>query len=150
MAEHHAPKQIVPKSLGDYLEVMSKVVFQAGISWKVVESKWTDIRQAFRGFDAAAVAAITPSGLDKLVEDTRVIRNRRKLEAIVGNARRMIELDRQHKGFQKFLRSQTNFAETVKDLRKQFKFLGDMGCYHFLYVVGEKVPPYEEWSAGRG
>ena len=34
-----APTQIEIKSLGDYLEVMSKAVFQTGISWKVVESK---------------------------------------------------------------------------------------------------------------
>ena len=40
--------------------------------------------------------------------------------------------------------------EYVKDLRKQFKFLGEMGAYHFLWVVGEEVPPYEEWSARRG
>jgi hypothetical protein len=33
----------------------------------------------------------------------------------------------------------------VKDLRKQFKFVGDMGAYHFLWIVSEEVPPYEEW-----
>jgi len=32
-----APKQITPRSLGDYLEVMSKVVMQSGISWAIVE-----------------------------------------------------------------------------------------------------------------
>ena len=36
----HAPKQIKPKQLADYLEVMSKAAFQAGISWQVVETKW--------------------------------------------------------------------------------------------------------------
>ena len=33
-------QRIKPKSLGDYLEVMTKAVFQTGISWKVVENKW--------------------------------------------------------------------------------------------------------------
>jgi hypothetical protein len=35
----------------------------------------------------------------------------------------------------------------VKDLRKRFKFLGEMGCYYYLHVVGEEVPPHEEWMA---
>ena len=37
--EHHAPEQIEPKRAGDYLEVMSKAIFQAGMSWKVVDRK---------------------------------------------------------------------------------------------------------------
>jgi hypothetical protein len=38
----------------------------------------------------------------------------------------------------------------VKDLRKNFKFLGDAGAYYFLYVVGEKVPEYNEWCKQHG
>ena len=150
MAERHAPERIVPKSLGDYLEVMSRSVFQTGISWRVVDSKWPGIHEAFKGFDAETVAGFTEPDLDALTQDTRVIRNRRKIDAIVSNARRMVELDGTHGGFQSYLRSHDTFDDTVKDLRKQFKFLGDMGCYHFLYVVGEEVPAYEEWSAQRG
>lgn len=41
------------------------------------------------------------------------------------------------------------FEGTVKALRKDFKFLGESGCYFFLWVVKEPVPPYEEWSAER-
>ena len=86
----NAPEQIQPKGPGDYLEIMSKAVFQSGISWKVVNSKWADIREALRGFDPVAVANITPMDLDELTADKRVIRNRRKLEAIVENARRIL------------------------------------------------------------
>ncbi len=150
MAQHHAPERIVPQSLGDYLDVMSRSIFQAGISWRVVDAKWPGIQEAFHGFEAETVAAIAEPELDELSADTRVIRNRRKLEAIVGNAQRMLELEKGHGTFQKYLRSHGSFDDTVKDLRKQFKFLGEMGCYHFLYVVGEEVPPYEEWSARRG
>ena len=142
-----APAQIKPQSLGDYLEVMSKSVFQTGISWKVVENKWPGIKEAFRGFDAQAVASLTPDELDALTKDARVIRNRRKLEAIVGNAARIIELDAKHGTFRDYLGSHEGFDATVADLRKQFKFLGDTGSYVFLYVVGEKVPPHEEWMA---
>jgi hypothetical protein len=38
----------------------------------------------------------------------------------------------------------------VKDLRKRFKFMGDSGCFIFLYVVGEPVPSYDDWCASRG
>ncbi len=144
------PERIQPQSLADYLDVMSKSVFQTGISWRVVDAKWPGTREVFRGFDPVAISRLTGAELERLAEDKRIIRNRRKIEAIVGNARRMLELDEEHKGFQNYLRSRGGFVELVKDLRKQFKFLGDTGAYHFLWVVGEEVPSYEEWCALRG
>ena len=137
MAERGAPERIDPQSLSDYLEVMTKSVFQSGISWRVVESKWPGIREAFKGFDAKSVASLTPFDLDELAQDKRVIRNRRKLEAIAENARRMVELEEAHGGLRNYLRSHGGFDATVRDLRKQFKFMGEMGCYYFLYVVGD-------------
>ena len=65
------------------------------------------------------------------------------------NAHRIIDLDDEHGNFQGYLRSHGDFNETVKDLRAQFKFLGETGCYHFLYVVGEEVPPHDEWAKAR-
>ena len=145
----HVPERIEPKGLADYLETMSKSVFQTGMSWRVVDSKWPDIREAMRGFDPDTIAKFGEMELEELANDKRVIRNRRKLRAIVDNARQMIDLDAKHGSFRDYLRSHDNFDETVKDLRKQFRFLGDMGCYHFLWVANEEVPPYEEWQASR-
>ena len=145
----HVPERIEPKGLADYLETMSKSVFQTGMSWRVVDSKWPDIREAMRGFDPDTIAKFGEMELEELANDKRVIRNRRKLQAIVDNARQMIDLDAKHGSFREYLRSHDNFDETVKDLRKQFRFLGDMGCYHFLWVANEEVPPYEEWQASR-
>jgi len=150
MAEHRAPEKIQPSSLADYIEVMSKAVFQSGISWKVVEAKWPGIREAFRKFDPSAIVALTPEDLDAITADPRVIRNRRKIEATVDNAGAMLELERQHGTFRSYLRSHGGFEETVKDMRKRFKFLGDMGAYYFLWVVNEEVPSYEDWCASRG
>jgi DNA-3-methyladenine glycosylase I len=90
---------------------------------------------------------MTPSEIDGLTEDTRVIRNRRKLEAVVSNAQTLLQLEAEFSGFQTYLRSHEDFPSLVKDLRKQFKFLGEMGCYYYLYVVGEEVPPHDEWQA---
>lgn len=140
-----APKRIQPKSLADYLEAMSKSVFQTGISWKVVDAKWLGTRNAFRGFDPEVVAQLSLQDIDALAQDTRIIRNRRKIEAIVSNARRMVELDREYGGFRNYLRSHGSFQELLKDLKKQFRFLGDTGSYVFLWMVGEEVPPHEHW-----
>ena len=150
MAEHRAPEKIQPRTLADYLEVMSKAVFQTGISWRVVENKWPGIREAFRKFDPSAIVALTPEDLDAITADPRVIRNRRKIEATVENARAMLELEREHGTFPAYLRSHGGFEGTVADLRKRFKFLGDMGAYYFLWVVNEEVPSYEDWCASRG
>ena len=147
MPEMEAPDRITPQGPGDYLEIMSKVVFQSGMSYKIIESKWLGTREAFHDFNADRVARITPSEIDQLTEDIRVIRNRRKLEAVVANAQKLLELDTEFNGFQKYLRSHEDFVSLVKDLRKQFKFLGEMGCYYYLYVVGEEVPDHEDWQA---
>ncbi len=144
------PKRIQPTSLADYLAVMSKAIFQAGISWRVVESKWPGIREAFRGFDPVAISKLTVAELDELAEDKRIIRNRRKIAAIVSNAQRMLELNKSFGNFRNYLRSHSSFEELLKDLHKQFKFLGDTGSYYFLWVVGEKVPPHEQFLASRG
>ena len=86
---------------------------------------------------------------ENLADDTRVIRNRRKLQAITDNARRMIEIDEEFGTFQKYLRSHDSFWDLVRDFRKQFQFLGDMGAYYWLYVVGEEVPPHDQFEAER-
>ena len=88
---------------------------------------------------------MNPTDVDRLTEDTRVIRNRRKLEAVVSNAEKILELDAEFSGFQKYLRSHADFPGLVKDLRKQFKFLGRWAATTTLYVVGEEVPEHEEW-----
>jgi DNA-3-methyladenine glycosylase I len=147
---HHAPEQIVPQRTGDYLEVMSKAVLQTGISWQVVNNKWPGIHDAFRNFDHRKVASLTEAEIAELCADPRVIRNRRKIEAIVDNARVMLDLEEKHGSFKNYLRSHGEFDEVVADLRKRFKFLGEMGAFYFLYVVGEEVPAYEDWCQSRG
>jgi DNA-3-methyladenine glycosylase I len=147
MSPQKPPEQIEPKNLGDYLEVMSKAVFQSGMSWKVVESKWDTIREAFDEFDIKKVAAMDEHDLDQLVEDPRVIRNYRKLAAIVENARKMLALEQEHGSFKAYLRSRDDFDKTLKMIKRDFKFMGDFGGYYFLYVVGEQVPPHEQFEA---
>src|SRR5262249_42193990 len=141
------PKRARPRDLAGYLEAITHAVFQGGISWRVVDAKWEGIREAFAGSDPKKVADLDVNDIDKLMADPRVIRNRAKLEGTVDNAQTLLELDAEHGSFRKYLRSQGGFAETVADLKRQFRFMGDTGAYYFLYVVGEEVPPHEKWSA---
>lgn len=145
--EYGAPPQVTPKRLADYLEVMSKSVMQTGISWAVVEKKWPELREAFHGFDPERLLALSEREVEALLADPRIIRNRTKVNAILHNAARMLELERQHGTFRKYLRSKPDYWDRAKMLGKDFKFMGDMGAFHFLYVVKEQVPSYEEWRA---
>lgn len=145
-----APNQIKPKGLADYLEVMTKAVFQSGMSWSVIEAKWDGFQKAFKGFDPKEIARFAPDDVDRLAQDPGIIRNRKKIEATIDNAVEMQALAEEHGGdFRKYLRSHGSFEETVADLRRHFRFLGDFGAYYFLYVVGEQVPPHDEWRASR-
>jgi 3-methyladenine DNA glycosylase Tag len=147
MPTGNPPEKIKPRSLDDYLDVMSKAVFQSGISWKVVEAKWPGTREAFHNFNVAEVSAFDDQEIDALTQDTRVIRNYRKLNAVVSNAQKMLALDQEYDGFKNYLRVHGNFDATLNAIRKDFKFMGPTGIYYFLYVVGEPVPPHGEFEA---
>jgi DNA-3-methyladenine glycosylase I len=143
----HAPTKIEPKRLADYLEVMSRSVFEPGLNWSVVEAKWPAIRAAFAAFDPLAVAGFTPEDVERLMGDAGIIRNRKKIEAVIHNAGEVLNAEREHGTFRGYLSAAGSFESTVADMRKRFKFIGEMGAYHFLYVVGEPVPDHEEWLA---
>jgi len=145
-----APEKVRPRGLADYLDVMTRAVFQSGMSWRVVEAKWDGFRRAFRDFDPDWVAGLGEEDVERLASDKAIVRNRRKIEATIENAATMLELESEHGGFKDYLRSHGGFEETAADLVRRFKFLGDTGAYYFLYVVGEKVPSHEEWRASRG
>src|SRR5690348_10800477 len=70
-------------------EALTLGVFQAGLSWEIVFGKRDAFQKAFRGFDVAKIARMTPRDVNRLVEDTSIIRNRAKIEATINNARAM-------------------------------------------------------------
>ena len=61
----------------------------------------------------------------------------------------MIDKINQYGDFKTYLGSFDDFESTVKELRKSFKWLGDLGTYYFLWVVSEPVPSYEDWCKSR-
>ena len=120
-----APEQVIPQSLNDYLEVMTKAVFQSGMSWKVVNTKWPGFQVCFHGFDVAKVAAMDESAIDTLAADAAIIRNRRKIAATVHNAQRLIELEEEYRGdIRNYLRSHGDFYSILKDVRQTVQVHG--------------------------
>ena len=79
----HEPDRINPSKLNDYLEVMTKSAFQSGMSWKIIEAKWSGFQEVFDGFDPENIAGLDEHDVELLVQDTRIIRNRRKIEATI-------------------------------------------------------------------
>ncbi|MHA7867531.1 MAG: DNA-3-methyladenine glycosylase I [Salipiger thiooxidans] len=69
-----------------WLAGMARGIFQAGISWTVVESKWPGIEEAFHGFDTGRCAMMSDDWFDALLGDRRVIRSGPKIAAIRDNA----------------------------------------------------------------
>jgi DNA-3-methyladenine glycosylase I len=68
-------------------ERISLEAFQSGLSWLTILRKRENFRAAFRGFDLAEVAAFGAADTQRLLADAGIVRNRGKIEAVIGNAR---------------------------------------------------------------
>jgi DNA-3-methyladenine glycosylase I len=73
-------------------EKLSLEGFQAGLSWLTILRKREAFRRAFDGFDYERVARFGERDVERLMGDAAIVRNRAKIEAVVGNARRALEL----------------------------------------------------------
>lgn len=74
-------------------ERISLEAFQSGLSWAIILRKREAFREAFAGFDPAAVAAFGEDDVARLLADAGIVRNRLKIEATIANARVVTELD---------------------------------------------------------
>jgi len=138
-----------PTSLAGYLEAMSRAVFSAGMNGKVIDAKWDGTVAAFDGFDPETVAAYTPADIERLLADTRIVRNRKKVEATIANAGELIVVEREFGGVEEYFASAGDSAALVKDLHKRFKFLGESVARMFLYGVAWDPPAQEAWARER-
>ena len=73
-------------------EKVSLEGFQSGLSWLTILRKREAFRRAFRGFDLAAVARFDERTVERLLGDASIVRHRGKIEAVIHNARRALEL----------------------------------------------------------
>jgi DNA-3-methyladenine glycosylase I len=73
-------------------ERLSLEGFQSGLSWLTILRKRENFRAAFAGFDASAVAAFGDQDVARLMADAGIVRNRAKINAVIANARAMLDL----------------------------------------------------------
>jgi DNA-3-methyladenine glycosylase I len=73
-------------------EKLSLEAFQSGLSWLTILRKREGFRHAFKGFELERVARLGPSDVARLLQDSSIVRNRAKIEAVINNARRAVEL----------------------------------------------------------
>jgi len=144
--EIEIPPRVRPEGDDGYLEQMTKAVFQAGFSWQVIRTKWPNFQRAFDGFSVERVAAYDELDLERLLADAGIVRNARKIEATIENARTMQQLIVEHGSFYDYLRTLDGLAyeERKKVLTKQFRHLGRTSCFVFLWCVDEEVPSWDE------
>ena len=127
--------------------------FQAGLSWITILRKREAFRKAFDDFDPVKMARYKPAKLERLMNDTGIVRNRLKIEASVTNAQAYLDLPdfsaylwnfMDGKPLQNKLRSMkevpamTPLAEKIsKDMKKRgFRFVGPTIVYAFMQACG--------------
>ena len=138
----------------ELFERLSLEAFQSGLSWLIILRKREGFRAAFANFDIATVAGFDETDVERLLGDAGIVRNRSKIEATIGNARRIIDavpegLDAllwSHAPTTRRPRPQTladlvaTSPESVamaKDLKKRgFKFVGPTTAYALMQATG--------------
>jgi DNA-3-methyladenine glycosylase I len=130
---------------------------QAGLSWETVLRKRDRYRELFRNFEPNLVARITPARIEKILMDPGIIRNRAKVESVVGNAKALLEVRDEFGSFAKYIWSFVGGKPIVRRPRKSsdvpssserseamsrdlksrgFRFVGPTICYAFMQATG--------------
>jgi 3-methyladenine DNA glycosylase Tag len=134
-----------PQSDQEYFALLARAVFSAGLGPKVVESRWKDIDEAFHKFDPSKVRNMDQADVDRLVSDKAVIRNRRKIEAVISNAGIFLERLDEHSSFHSYLIElgvEDDLDAVAEELSKAFVHLGRTSALFFLFSAGWR--PREE------
>ena len=159
MVEYHDTEWGVP--CHDDVELFERLAlegFQAGLSWTTILHKRAGFHDAFRGFDPRVVAAFDDADRARLMEDARIVRNRAKIDATIGNAVATLAIADAFGSFDAYLASMvpppparlppdtqpggipatTPVSDALsKDLRKRgFRFVGSTIVYAFMQSVG--------------
>jgi DNA-3-methyladenine glycosylase I len=135
-----------PETDREYFMNLTRVIFQAGMSWQVVANKWDNFINAFDSFDIDKVAAYGVDDIERLRNDKNIIRNRQKIMATIANAEAFQRLAEEHGSFQSWLDSldkSNNFEYIVKRLISMFSRVGKSTAHIFLWSVGEQIK-YDE------
>lgn len=131
--------------------------FQAGLSWRTILRKRENFRKAFDGFDPKKVARYNKRKIENLMKNPGIIRNRRKIEASINNAKRFLEVQKEFGSFDKYIWKFMDFKPKInswkrisqipattklsdkisKDLKERgFKFVGSTIIYAHIQAIG--------------
>jgi DNA-3-methyladenine glycosylase I len=135
-------------------ERISLEAFQSGLSWATILRKRPAFRAAFDDFDPGAVAEYGERDIERLMNDAGIVRNRRKIDATITNARATVRL-REDGGLVEFVWSfkpsktpaPRSYAEVpttspqsvalAKALRRKgFTFVGPTTMYALMEAIG--------------
>jgi 3-methyladenine DNA glycosylase Tag len=139
------PEVANPSGAADYLEVITRAVFQAGVRWKQIADNWDAYGLAFDAFDPRRVAAYDDLELERVLATPGILRMRRKVAATVANARALLEIEREFGSIPEYLHAFSGYGPLAADIRRRFAFMGEMNVWYFLFRVGEPVPHFEKW-----
>jgi DNA-3-methyladenine glycosylase I len=130
---------------------------QAGLSWSTILKRRKGYQIAFNNFDASKVAAYGDKEIEKLMQNTQIIRNRLKINSTISGAKALLEIQKDFGSFNKYIwgfvndkpiinninqlrdiRTFTRESEEMsKDLKKRgFNFVGPTICYAFMQAIG--------------
>ena len=130
---------------------------QAGLSWITILRKREGYRKSFDGFDAKRIARYRPARINKLLQNSEIVRNRLKVESAVSNARLFLDIQERtgsfsdyvwqfvdHQPRQNRFRSMKQVPATTpasdsmsKTMKKDgFKFVGSTICYAYMQATG--------------
>jgi len=134
-----APDQIAATPDDRILASMARQAFQAGFSWKVIETKWPGFEAAFDGFDLNACAFPSEEKFDALLKDTRIIRNARKILSVQANARFLLDLVRQAGTAARFFADWPDADEVglLEVLKTRSTGIGGESAMRFLRSLGK-------------
>ncbi len=125
--------------------------FQAGLSWETILNKRENFRQAFDDFDTSVIMMYDDAKIEELMNNKGIIRNRRKIDAAITNAKIFREIQREWGSFSDYIwhftegkvmievdKVSSALSDTVsKDLKKRgMKFVGTTIIYSYLQAIG--------------
>jgi len=127
-------------------ERLALEIMQAGLSWEIVLKKRAGMNEAFHGFAVDRVAAYGECDIARLLADAGIIRNRRKVAAIIENAGRIKALRKSAGGFAQWIEAQHPLSkdEWVKRFRQTFVFMGGEVVGEFLLSIGYLADAHRE------
>ena len=124
-----------PASDQQHFEILCLCMLQAGLNWASIRKHWPKYREGFHEFDINKLARATP---EELLARPGVIKNARKVEAIIHNAKEFEKVAGEHGSFAAFLETLKPLTEPeqVKAITGRFKQVGPETADYFLHSVG--------------